>query len=829
MRHTVHLLLGSTLKPVAESLKDYVLKYGEGDVKDYLQIIGWDSNRTDDEVARFFSKLYTETLTINREGESHVMHLCIEVFLYDDADVTEALRIVQTLDLLSQQYKVDILGLSADMAPVFGVEEEPHFLQREKANCQRLTAIRTALSRPEVMHRFLLMQNRNTDGVSLCLDHQAFIRIAGELAMACTENYDTLFPLAEESEEADVTAFGLSALIFDKHYFADYLLRRAFLSVLDRERVTDTAVDVNRATAVAQDCLRGKTHLLTDFYAQEITPLLRQGKRHEDIASVVAGRLDERIGTLIGELQSFVGSKDYSLPEKQAIIAQMLGLDDPLITGYQFAEQALTLDDCSLEPLTYFVDEVNRLGKAKYEDDDFDRIFGEQSGLPRDSNGRLVIPTDEMKSLRESISQSNTYLREKTKEMADIERQTDRMAMGGRRQEDNTRLTAIRNQVAEERKTLRERNEQYAEKRNAYENMMQTLCKPAVRRVVQRGAEFRLKKAIDHLQARYDQKLEQRTDFLGEFDKETRKSVMSYIIGEVFFGFTLLFCLYQRYIWGDWVYYTVGSLLFYTAALVFYPSYRRNKRNRTEEALEEEMTEVLQEQADTEQRLKTNALRTHVAGMLLDAFAQLSSSMTNRYLVLRSHVGRLSQWRTEEAARLGRMESQSRDPFLLLLNNHALDDYFDKHCEELTDGLWLYEGMEGSDTSEEALAAFRTRMEERIRERIMSVAADFNVYDYITCSRDFPYLNRQYCDVATLLPLLDSKSKPFLHYTVKDMRHKQPMQRYIFIHTDSPEEQAKWRDTYPRFFQMKPSAAETVSCFKLVVIQKQDIRKEDRV
>jgi hypothetical protein len=137
--------------------------------------------------------------------------------------------------------------------------------------------------------------------------------------------------------------------------------------------------------------------------------------------------------------------------------------------------------------------------------------------------------------------------------------------------------------------------------------------------------------------------------------------------------------------------------------------------------------------------------------------------------------------------------------------------------------------LEGSDTSEEALAAFRTRMEERIRDRIMSVAADFNVYDYITCSRDFPYLNRQYCDVASLLPLLDSKSKPFLHYTVKDMRHKQPMQRYIFIHTDSPEEQAKWRDTYPCFFQLKPSAAETVSCFKLVVIQKQDIRKEDRV
>ena len=828
MRHTVHRLLGDTLKSVSDALHDYVLKYGEGDVKDYLQIISWDARRSDDEVARFFSKLYTETLTINHEGESHVMHLCIDVLLHEDTLVGEALRILHTIDKLSQQYKVDILGLSADMAPVFGIEEGPKFLQQEKANCQRIINVRPTLTRPEVMHRFFMMQNRNTDGVSLCLDRQAFVRIAGELAMVCTESYDTLFPLAEETESTDLTAFGLSVLSFDKYYFTRYLVRRAFLKVLDRERVTDTTVDVNRATYVAQNCLNGKTRLLTDFYAKEITPLLHQGKRHDDIASVIAGKLDEKIQTLLSELQSFVYSKEYSLPEKQAIIAQLLGLDDPLVTGYQFAEDALTLDDCSLEPLTYFVDEVNRLATTKFKDPEYERIFGDHSVLPRNKkSGQILIPIDEIRRLRENIRQSNTYVREKSKEMADLEHQMERMSMGGKRQENSTRLDAIRNQVSEERKALNKKNQKYAELRATYENMVQTLCKPAVRKLVQRGADYRMKNEIEDLQDEYNDLLNQRSEFLDEFDQETRKNIFGYILGDVFYGGMLLYCLYQRFIWGEWVYYTVGALIVYTLALIFYPSYRNNKRNRFEEEFEEQMNEVLQEQTETEQRLKTNALRTHVAGMLLDAFARLNNSMTNRYLALRSYVGNLAKWHTEETARLGQMESQSRDPFLLLINNQALDEYFEEHCEELIADTWLYESIDGDGISEEALKNFREGIEQKIGDRIMSKLDNFTVFDYITRSRDFPYLNHQYSDVSILLPMLDTKSKPFLHYTVKDMRQKLPMQRYIFIHTSSAEEQTKWRDTYPRFFQMKPSAAVTVSRFKLVVIQKQDIRKED--
>ena len=37
MRHTVHLLLGDALKSVGEALKDYVLKYGEGEMQAFAE------------------------------------------------------------------------------------------------------------------------------------------------------------------------------------------------------------------------------------------------------------------------------------------------------------------------------------------------------------------------------------------------------------------------------------------------------------------------------------------------------------------------------------------------------------------------------------------------------------------------------------------------------------------------------------------------------------------------------------------------------------------------------------------------------------------------
>ena len=828
MRHTVHLLLGDALKPVTTALNDYVQEYGEGEVKDYLQIISWEKKRSDDDTSRFFSKLYTETLTINREGESHVMHLCIEVLLHDDALVSEALRIIRLLDQLSHQYKVDVLGLTADMTPVFGIVEGPGFVSQVKANTQRLINCRTTLVHPEVMHRFFMMQNCNTDGVSLCLDQEAFIRIAGELAMACTENYDTLFPLSEETEATDLTAFGLSVLSFDKHYFTRYLMRRAFLKLLDRERVTDKAVDINRATSIAQESLKGKTNLLAEFYAKEILPLLRQGKRVDAIASMVAEKLNVMIENLINELQTFVYSKDYSLPEKQAILAQLLSIDDPLITGYQFNENALTLDDCSLEPLRFFVDEINRLlTNTRYVSSDFQQLFEGNSDLPHEKGKKqLRIPIDEMKQLRESVNQTHTYLREKQKEMADIERQ--QKLMGDRRASDGTlAYEVIRKQVEEEKKELKRKTDKYAKLRTTYENMVQTLGKPAVRKMLQKGADARMKQYIEDQQTYYDELMQQRSETLDAHDKETWENIIKYAVGDLVVGGLLLFMLFKGIILGQLTYYIVSGVVFYTLSLIFYPAYRKNQRNRLEAEMEEEMAAVLQDQTDTANKLKTNALRTHIAGMLLDAFAQLNKGLTNRYLAFKTYLGRLSDWHQEETEILEKMESESRDPFLLLISNQALDEYFEDHCEELIDDLWLYESIDTSDCSPEALKTFREKIEEKIKERLMSAVEDFNLYDYITRSKDFPYLSHQYSDVSKLLPLLDSKSKPFLHYAVKDIRRKLPMQRYIFIHTNTAEEQSKWRETYPSFFQIRPNAAETDSRFKLVVIQKQDIRKED--
>lgn len=1142
MRHTVHLLLGSALNQVGKELKKYILKYGEGDVKDFLQVVCWQQNveksgwnvsmmveaqrdenefysdleqqfsvvqetavnvTEEHEVEKCFSSFYTKLLTINQRGDSNAMHLCIHLPLFDDQLAAEYERIVKVLSGLKQQYKVDIMGYSSDMSFLFGIAETKEVRETAVVNLQHLVEIKKQYEQSGLIHRLFLMQNYNADGVSLNLDEASVVRIIGEFTLACVENYDTLFPLSEELEPTEITAFGLSVLCFDKYYFANYLLRRAYLTVLDRERVNEKAVDVNKASEIAQKCLRGRTRLLTDFYMSEVDPLVKSARPHEEIASEIAAKLQTKIDTLISELQSFISDQDLSLPEKQVIIAQLLGLDDELLTGYQFSDDLLTLEDCHQEPIQLFVDEVNRLLSAEYEDEEFNSYFGEDTPLPRNSlTGQIEVPIEDIKRLRQDIMRSTTYIREKTREMEDIENQIEMEVESQKRLSDqgfvyggttfklltddeveiepleetyepqaavrrdvdlrpfftpiksqgsvgactvfsivsiyeyilkkskaeehdlserfvyynvckthndamddhgsttteviqsihtegvttenlcpdilrfldppsekaytdakkriirqaknvrvehksitsalsegypvvislkiydsfgnnhqgfvyrpteseiasgkygyhamvivgysedyrfyivrnswgsdfgdngycyipynyiedttlnracciitlindgidvrgyddsgmkfsfsntdfNLRYAVIRNQVDAEKLELAIKNQAYTEKRLSYENLVQILCKPAVRKCLLGGSEYRLSDCIANMKRQYERRLSERTVELDEFKKTTWKWLLYLSVAILVLGFAWGYCLYKWWLPDEWGYYSGAVLLLCVLFLIFFYPWRKAQYKKLELELEAELEELSRQQAQTSNSLGLQRLKMHVAGMILDSFARLHHNMTNRYLALRSYVGNLSLWRDEEASRLDAMTTRSKDPFILLLANNVLDSYYEENCKELTEDTWLYQYLDSYSLNDETILAYKNRIKQELLERLLKVLDDFTIYNYISGKVKYPYLDNRYSNIDELLPMLDEKSKPFMQYAIREIEHKTPMSRNIFIHTDSQEDAANWRATYPRYFQMTPSSAETVSRFKLAVIQKQDMKLSD--
>ena len=316
MTHTAFLVLGTDCYNFCVDLKKYVMMYGEGDSNNYFQVMNWDcmnglrtisyakkcldmtsdfcsgledkymtnmqdavTIKTGEELEHFFSVLYDKTITINNQGDSGSLHLFLLLPLYNSSLWDEAKLIMKSLDKVKQSYKVDIVGFSDAMSHLFLSEEEcaqlPLNYKKYKENTKK-TSKEIVDFKTDSKHRFIMIQNRNSKGVSLNLNHDSLIGIMGEFALICIENYTSIFPMSEEYEQCEITAVGLSALRLDKFHFVHYLLKKAYLKVLDRENVTQQEVDVNKVSQIAQNSLENHISLVSNFYDSIVLPLIKQ-------------------------------------------------------------------------------------------------------------------------------------------------------------------------------------------------------------------------------------------------------------------------------------------------------------------------------------------------------------------------------------------------------------------------------------------------------------------------------------------------------------------------------------------------------------------------
>lgn len=476
MRHTAFLVLGTDHNNICIDLKKYVMMYGEGDADNYFHVINWDCTdelrtlsfakrnieaknkefysgledkymtsmqdavtlKSEEELDHFFSVFYDKTITINNQGDSNSLNLFILFPLHNVLLWRETRSILDSLVRIRQSYNVDIIGFSDDMAHLFLSREDcsqlPLYYKEYKENAKRISR-EIVDYKTDCKHRFIMIQNRNSKGIALNLNHDSMIGIIGELALICIENYISIFPLSEEFEQCEISAIGLSTLKLDKFHFVHYLLRKAYLKVLERENVTQEDVDINKVSLIAQNSLENHVALVSDFYEKEVRPLIKEGKSDDDIIAIIAPKLDKQISVLTSNVQCFINRKDLSLPEKQAALAQILGTDDELLKGYQYKKNQLTIDDCDAEAVNLYISENNKLIKRHIDENGEVNIIPAILDSPCDDKGDVYLPLDELKKLRIDIKESTNYIRQKSKELDELKEQLHK------NEQSNIRLT----------------------------------------------------------------------------------------------------------------------------------------------------------------------------------------------------------------------------------------------------------------------------------------------------------------------------------------------------------------------------------------------------
>ena len=487
MRHTSHIMLGADAASMLKDIKQYVIKYGDEELNDYFKaflfpvldpsveasfqcaqpvkadesvfVAGIDEmfdvqlgnpykvlpGSRQDYLKGFFRTLFDNSITINRRGDSSTMNLCVYVPLYLKEYWSVAEEFLTAVEALPQSYNVDLFLLPYDIAFLFEKKEEKlteKYTAYAKTSKEVLEEILAAKKKFQKLGSLVMLQNCNSDGTSLSLDEDSFVRIAGEYALLSVKHYPEMYQPAAQDPNRPLHALGLSVLSFDKYYFVQYLLHRAYAHILDRENVSQSEVEVNKVSQIVQGLLSENVNIFSKFYDKEVAPRLNNNLDHTEIISQIGPALNAEIGRLTQEFQSYIVNPDLSLPEKKATLAQLLGEDDDLLIGYMFNKRQLVIDDCSREVLDLFVDAHNAICDMKPEEvteagpDAEDEKKRRKGEVERIQEYAVLTQTperirtasellDDLKATKVTMRESTNYIRQKTIELEglDVQRQ----------------------------------------------------------------------------------------------------------------------------------------------------------------------------------------------------------------------------------------------------------------------------------------------------------------------------------------------------------------------------------------------------------------------
>ena len=475
MTHNLHILLGNCAEQNISNIKKYAIKYGAEYIDergqkagDYLQLMLFDDNGQfyiaekkvvednvfiagiDDDfnvelrpvegpivgedaakkLIYFFDKIFSDTVVMHNSGDCN-MHVSIHVPLYSDVAWANAEVIIDAINATDhkQNFTVDLLLLASDLA--FLTIDDQEVLATKKVELstiaqntlKQIVDVKTS-GKYEVLSSLILVQNHNEEGISLGLNHESYVNLVGEYALCVTLDYNSIFTMTFLSDtriEHPVLGLGLSMLSFDRFYFVQYLLRKAYNYILDREAVTLEEVDINKVSKKAQDILLGKIDIFTRLYNDKVVPMINEKKMsHESIMA----QIDEDIKAILKDFEEactgFLVEDDLNLPEKRATLAQLLGEDDPLLQGVQYNAEQLILDECRNDVMSTFVDENNAL--ARMPEDAYDstgvrpiRDYAVLSTAPGEPTETVEVLIRRIKEIRHEIKTYTDYIRREEK------------------------------------------------------------------------------------------------------------------------------------------------------------------------------------------------------------------------------------------------------------------------------------------------------------------------------------------------------------------------------------------------------------------------------
>ena len=446
MRHSVHMMFGRVSSETLLDLKQYVLKYGAKEAASYFTALHVDksgntlvieeavpafSDADDvpfedsfrvryetrasididrlDSLKNYLIGLKNSLVNTDHPGDFAELHYCMYLPLFDPQywEMAKLFTDVINTDVYPKP-QVDIVGFCADMAEVFFPDmDEKSYDSFVDTTCKVLKSLCDYNKKTGAILHIITIDNKQSSGVALKLNSQTLIRILGEFSLLVLEKYSVL--LNSLLDDKDLCAMGLATMSIDRFYFIEYLLRKAYLHVLDREQVKVSEVDYNKMSQLSESILSKWVHLMSDFFTKEVTPRRQLKKDDQTIVVEITPLLSQQFAQFVSEVDDKIREDSLSIPEKRAFLAVLLGFDDASLVNDLFNEDQLIINDLEREAIQVFIDANNSLlGREETKDSALLSVFLHKN----QTEEPVSYPLDHIKKNRIAIKHCVGTIRE---------------------------------------------------------------------------------------------------------------------------------------------------------------------------------------------------------------------------------------------------------------------------------------------------------------------------------------------------------------------------------------------------------------------------------
>lgn len=377
-----------------------------------------------DELKRKLTEMFQRLITLTAVDTT--LHTVAILPLYSPEFEQELTKLMEGCAACENRLSLHLLALRKGIARVVDAQLPDDVDALEKRNIELLDK---QASDGKFRYSYTILDDYAANGAAIDFSLQSFSEYLALIFNALMRSYhDVLPPSLLTGDAGRNLAFGAASIRFDIRSIGEYLLSRGFVSALENVGIQNPKVDASKAADLANTLLLGIQSVYPDFYKEQVHPLFKDSNLTD---AQIVGRLDEPMSRTIDALKrrftDFIADPAYSLPEKEATLALILGLDNKRLHGVQYDRETLLLDDACEMPIDLYVDTCNQLCT----NEDFLPKRGNFPALKKyifnfktmeleedkEANNQVFNPLYEIKRLKLAILNNTAFIRRKSEEL----------------------------------------------------------------------------------------------------------------------------------------------------------------------------------------------------------------------------------------------------------------------------------------------------------------------------------------------------------------------------------------------------------------------------